>query len=255
MKLYSFLSVLALSVWGVHQAWAAEALTEAIEHQAKSNEAAASAQKNIDALNEQSRRLSDEYRDALRRTEALNAYNAHLRQLVASQALETQSLEKQQADIQATRRDIVPLMLRMVDALDHFVQRDRPFLQDERSQRVAELKAMMTQAELNDAEKFRAVLDAYRTENDYGNTIETYRGDLKEGAGSRTVDFLRVGRVALLYQSLDGREIGAWNNRSRRWQTLPAEYRDAVRQGLAVARKDIPPELFPIAVELPEAGQ
>lgn len=252
MKFYSFLSVLVLSALGSAQG---ASLTDAIEHQAKSNEAAASAQQNIDALNEQSRRLSDEYRDALRRTEALNAYNAHLRQLVAAQELETQSLEKQQADIEATRRDIVPLMLRMVDALDHFVQRDRPFLQDERSQRVAELKAMMTQAELNDAEKFRAVLDAYRTENDYGNTIETYRGDLKEGAGSRTVDFLRAGRVALLYQSLDGREIGAWNNQSRRWHTLPSEYRDAIRQGLAVARKDIPPELFPIAVELPEAGQ
>lgn len=234
---------------------ATETLVDVIDNQAKSNQTAAATQQNIDALIEQSRRLLDEYRDVLRRAETLNAYNAHLRQLVNSQEAEKQSLEKQQTEIESTRREIVPLMIRMLDALERFVQLDRPFLAEERNRRVTELKTMMTQPDVSDAEKFRRLLDAYKFESDYGNTLESYRGDLAEGGKSRTVDFLRIGRVALLYRSLDGRETGVWNSKTRRWQSLPNDYIEAVSKGLDVARKEMPAELFPIAVEPPEVLQ
>jgi hypothetical protein len=232
---------------------AAEPLLDAIDSQVKANQAASAAQQSIDNLNDQTRRMLDEYRDALRRAEALNAYNAHLRRLVASQEADKASLEKQLGEIESTRRDIVPLMLRMVEALDRFVQLDRPFLAEERARRLAELKDLMNRADVTDAEKFRRVLDAYRIENEYGKTIETYRAELKNGGSPRTVDFLRIGRVALLYQSLDGKETGVWNGNAKQWQTLPSDYNAPVHKGLAVARKESPAELLPIAVNAPEA--
>lgn len=245
---------LAVSSGSQPAAQAAEPLLDAIDSQVKANQAAAAAQQNIDNLTDQTRRMLDEYRDALRRADALNAYNAHLRRLVASQEADKASLEKQLAEIESTRRDIVPLMLRMVEALDRFVQLDRPFLLDERARRLAELKDLMNRADVTDAEKFRRVLDAYRIENEYGKTIETYRAELKNGGGTpRTVDFLRIGRVALLYQSLDGKETGVWNGSAKQWQTLPADYNAPVHKGLAVARKESPAELLPIAVNAPEA--
>ncbi|MGZ8216161.1 DUF3450 domain-containing protein [Methylomagnum sp.] len=257
MKRHSLFSVLALAVSSaIHgAASAAEPLMEAIDSQVKSNQASASAQQNIDNLSDQTRRMLDEYRDALRRTEALNAYNTHLRRLVASQDADQASLEKQLGDIEATRRDIVPLMLRMLEALDRFVQLDRPFLPDERARRLADLKDLMNRADVNDAEKFRRLLDAYRVENEYGKTIETYRAELNSGGNPRTVDFLRIGRVALLYQNLDGKETGVWNSKTKQWQTLPTDYNAPVRKGLAVARKETPPELLPIAVDAPEAAR
>lgn len=233
----------------------AETLMDAISTQVESDRASAAAQKHVDTLNEQTRRMLDEYREALRRTEALSAYNAHMRQLLASQEQEKASLEKQLGDIENTRRAIVPLMLRMEEALERFVQLDRPFLAEERARRGADLKALMNRADVNDAEKFRRLLDAYQIENEYGKTIEAYRGELKNGDGVvRTVDFFRIGRVGLFYRNLDGSETGAWNAGTRQWEKLPAEYNSAIRKGLAIARKESQPELLPVAISAPETA-
>lgn len=249
----------ALLLWicaGIPAADAAEPLMDAIQQQVESDRASAAAQNNINQLGEQTRRMLEEYREALRQTEVLNAYNTHLRRLVESQNTEKQSLEKQIKDIDITRRDLIPLMLRMQETLERFVQLDRPFLAEERAGRVADLKELMNRADVSDAEKFRRLLDAYRIENEYGKTIEAYRAELKDvGDNVRTVDFLRIGRVGLFYRSLDGREAGVWNNRTRRWEKLPSDYRDSIRKGLAIARKETAPELLPIAVEPPEAAR
>lgn len=235
--------------------FAADALKEAVDAQVQANNASSAAQKNIDVLSDQTRRMLDEYRETLRRAEGLSAYNAHLRKLVESQEIQKASLEKQLTEIELTRRDLVPLMLRMVDALEKFVALDRPFRLDERTLRVKELKDMMNRADVGDAEKFRRLLEVYQTENEAGKTIETYRAELKDAGTSRMVDFLRVGRAALMYQSLDGSETGFWNHKAKRWQVLPSGYDDAVRTGLAVARKESAPELLPIAVDSPEVAR
>ena len=229
------------------------ALAEAMDSQVRSNEVSAAAQKNVDALRDQTQRMLEEYRDALRQTEVLNAYNEHLRRLVESQRAEKASLERQAREIELTRRDIVPLMLRMTDTLQKFVSLDRPFLAEERAKRVTELNALMEQHGVNDAEKFRRVLEAYQVENGYGKTIGAYQGELKvDGKEARTVDFLRVGRIGLYYQTLDGRESGVWNNAARRWEQLPADDNKAIRKGLTLAKEEKLTELLTLPVQPPE---
>lgn len=255
MKHQSLIPALILgALVGIPERGFAEALTGAIESQVESNRASAAVQSNIDKLSDETRRMLEEYRAALRQTEVLNAYNAHLRRLVESQDAAKASMEDQMRNLENTRRDIVPLMLRMTETLERFVKLDRPFLIEERSRRVAELKSLMDRADVGDAEKFRRLLEAYRIENEYGKTIQAFRAELANGGGvARMVDFLRIGRIGLFYQTLDGREAGVWNNRTRRWQALPTEYNKAVGKGLAIARKESAPELLPIAVEPPEA--
>jgi len=229
------------------------ALAEAMDSQVRSNEVSAAAQKNVDALRDQTQRMLEEYRDALRQTEVLNAYNEHLRRLVESQRAEKASLERQAREIELTRRDIVPLMLRMTDTLQKFVSLDRPFLAEERAKRVTELNALMEQHGVNDAEKFRRVLEAYQVENGYGKTIGAYQGEFKvDGKEARTVDFLRVGRIGLYYQTLDGRESGVWNNAARRWEQLPADDNKAIRKGLTLAKEEKLTELLTLPVQPPE---
>ena len=46
----------------------------------------------------------------------------------------------------------------------------------------------------------------------------------------REVDILRIGRVALVAQSTDGAETGAWNKDAQSWEELSAgDYASAVR--------------------------
>jgi hypothetical protein len=142
-------------------------------------------------------------------------------------------------------------MLRMIDALDATVALDLPYLIEERTRRIAELRKLMTRAAVTNAEKFRLIMEAYQTENEYGRTIEAYRSTLKRGDRDIKVDFLRFGRIALIYQTLDGREAGVWNQATKTWEPLDASYRTAIRQGLRIARKQAAPDLIRLPLPVP----
>jgi hypothetical protein len=117
---------------------------------------------------------------------------------------------------------------------------------------------MMGRADVTTSEKFRRIMEAYQIENEYGRTIEAYRASLVAGGRESTVDFLRFGRIALLYQTLDGLEAGVWDQTNGRWEPLNSGYRSAIRAGLKIARKQAAPDLIrlplPAATEAEEAG-
>jgi len=199
--------------------------------------------------------LLAQYRAVSRQTAALTIYNRHLRDLLASQAQEKTSLEQQLKDIEVTKQEIVPLILHMLDSLEQFVRMDLPFLPEERQQRLAQLKALVVRPDSTEAEKFRRLMEAFQVENEYGNTIEAYKGNIVLNGTTSSVNFLRLGRVALYYQRLDGSETGFWNKEEKRWQTLPADYRNAIRDGLRIARKETAPDLLTLPVPAPEAAR
>jgi hypothetical protein len=216
------------------------------------NRAAAEAQALIDKLSDDTDALASEYRKALQETESLKIYNRQLEDLLASQDKEMASLERQIGEVDVVQRQITPLMLRMIDTLEQFVRLDVPFLPEERAQRVAGLREMMGRADVSLSEKYRRLMEAYQVESEYGRTIEAYRGTLDAAGEQRTVDFLRVGRVALMYQTLDGQEVGFWDRQAGVWQEVPGEYRSPVKQGLQIAKKQVAPDLIRIPVPAPE---
>jgi hypothetical protein len=156
------------------------------------------------------------------------------------------SLQGQIDDVEIVERGIPPLMAQMIDALEAFVGLDVPFLRDERGKRVEGLRELMLRADVTNAEKYRRIVEAYQIENDYGRTIEAYRGTHDNG---KTVDFLRVGRIALVYQTLDGLENGAWDQDARDWVSVDSSHSSAIKDGLKIARKQSAPDmiLLPIA--------
>jgi hypothetical protein len=192
--------------------------------------------------------MLEQYRSVTRQTRTLLTYNEHLHALLASQEIEKASFEEQLEQIETTQREIVPLILNMQESLEQFIQLDMPFLPEERQQRVSSLRDMMTRADVTNAEKFRRIMEAYQIENDYGNTIEAYRANIELEDEISSVDFLRLGRVALYYQRLDGSETGYWNNTDKRWEELSSEYRNSIRQGLRIARKEAAPDLLTLPV-------
>ncbi len=244
-----------LCAWLITSPLQADPLNQAIDTETRTLKNAAASQRRIDRLDDAGRRLFDEYRRTLREIDTMQVYVDHLKSLVASQREEKREMERQLEEIARAEREIVPLMIQMVDTLERFVQLDTPFLPEERRQRINQLKRLLTSAEISSAEKFRRILEAYQIENDYARTIEAYRAELEVDDEKRPVDFLRLGRVALFYQTLDGERSGFWNPRKKRWESLPDEFRRPIRQGLRIARKEAAPDLLTLPIPTPEAAQ
>ena len=191
------------------------------------------------------------YARAIADTESLQRYNMLLEEQVRSQEAEVASIGRQMVEIETTSRQVQPLMQEMVNTLDQFIKLDVPFLLEERTARVAELKRIMDRADVSIAEKYRMILEAYQSELEYGRTIEAYSGRLGTGPDARTVEFARLGRVTLLYRTHDGSETGYWDAQKKDW-VQDASLRGAVEEALRRAKDDGPPELLTVPVPAPQ---
>jgi hypothetical protein len=208
-------------------------------------------QQTIDNIDSSIRSSEREYRALVKEVEGLNVYVEQLNKQLSAQQAELVSIEESIKKVTLVERQITPLMLRMIDAVDQFVRADVPFLKDERADRVAKLKRMMGRSDVTVAEKYRKVMEAYQAEIDYGRTIESYRGTLDVNGQQREVDFLRVGRIALMYQSLDGQQLGVWNTADKAWQPLDPAYKSKLMAGIRIAREQAAPDLIKVPVAAP----
>ncbi len=210
------------------------------------------AQDKVDAISDHNRDLVDEYRAELKLVEGLETYVGMLDRQLQGQQQEIATLQTSIGDVAVVERQILPLMSRMIDTLDEFVQLDVPFLLDERRQRVQKLRALLSRADVTVAEKCRRVFEAYQIENEYGWTIEAYKAKLQLGEASYDADFLRIGRTALMYQTVGGERLGYWDPQAKKWADLDAvPYRRFIEKGLKVARQEVAPELIfvPLALQ------
>jgi hypothetical protein len=228
-----------------------QALEEMVEVRSEGNDEAATVQKRIDTVSDQTDELLSQYRTTLKQIDSIDTYNAQIRKLIDAQQVEIDSLKDQVGRVQGVGRSVTPLMLRMVEAMEKFVALDVPFLIDERTERVEELRSLMGRADVTTPEKFRSVMEAYQIESEYGRTIEAYRASLEVDGRETTVDFMRFGRIALVYQSLDETQRGMWSQTKKTWIPLDTGYQSAIRQGLRIARKQAAPDL--IRLPLPAA--
>ena len=203
-----------------------------------------SSQARVDALDDQTDELTRDYRAALKQLASLREYNAQLEKLIVAQKAEMTSIRRQIDEVTNVDRTIMPLMFRMIDALEQFVELDTPFLASERQQRVAALRALMDRSDATPAEKYRRILEAYEIENEYGRTIEVYEGEMNIGGTDRTVSFLRIGRVALIYQTLDGEDSGVWNPKAGTFTDLDGDFDSELRSAMRIAKQQAAPDLM-----------
>ena len=66
---------------------------------------------------------------------------------------------------------------------------------------------------------------------------------------------LRIGRVALAYQSKDKSKVGVWDKTTNSWQPLGSSYRRAVDQAIRIAVKLAPQDVIEIPITAPETAQ
>jgi hypothetical protein len=112
---------------------------------------------------------------------------------------------------------------------------------------------MMDRADVAVSEKFSQILSAYQVENEYGRTMEAYSDTIKLGGTDRKVDVLKIGRIALVYQSPDGEITGFYNPGSSEWEQLDDSYSTPVRNGIRMARRQLSVDMLPMPIEGPES--
>lgn len=234
---------------------AADPLQDSIRLQTEFGRDAKQSQQQVDQLYDEKQRLLEAYRSINSELESLQQYDNHVQKMVSVQEQKIISLQQQMDEIDVTHREVIPLMARMVETLEQFIALDLPFLLDERRQRVATLKKLLDQPDVSVAEKYRRVMEAYQVEAEYGRTMEAYPGNLQYGGQEKTVDFLRIGRLGLIYRGLDGHEMGFWDPSSRSWQSLAKDYRRSLAQGFRMARKQVTPDLLKLPVPAAETLQ
>ncbi len=217
------------------------------------NKAASESQVRVTRLAQQTSDLLSEYRAVVRETEGLRIYNDNLEKVVMDQRAEVVSINRQLTGLEATNRGVVPLMLEMIDTLGKIIENDMPFRLEERRARVVRLHDMMDQADVTASEKYRRIMEAYQGELEYGRTTEAYSAALP--STGQTVDFLRVGRTLLIYQTSDQLKTGWFNPTTRQYEDLPDRYRLEVKEGLAIARNEKAPNLVMLPVPGPGANQ
>ncbi len=210
-------------------------------------------QDTIDKLGDKISDYLTEYQQTLKVIDGLKVYNGLIQKQVDHQNADLQDIQNSLDEVTLIERQIMPLMVRMIDSLEDFVALDTPFLSEERNTRVMRLRETIERSDVSTAEKFRNVLEAYQIENDYGRTIESYKGEVELAGGTREVDFLRIGRVSLMYQTPDGVFTGAWDKDASAWVEVPAgTYKQQVRKGIRIARKQIAPDLMILPVPAAE---
>jgi len=247
-----WISPMSMPAKSLAESNASEEVGRALDLQRQTVRNAVETQRRIDALDEASRKALLEHRSAVEETAELERRNARLERSIRSQEEELASVQRQMREIEETQRAILPLMDRMLETLDRFVELDVPFLGDERSLRLESLHDDWDRPGVSVAEKFRALMKAYRVEADYGHSIEAYQETHEVDGAPTTVDVLRIGRVGLYALGLDGEGPRIWDPFTREWRALDADYRHALRRGLAIARQQAPPELLRLPVRKSE---
>lgn len=216
------------------------------------NDQARQSQSRIDALTEETRQLLNEYKTVLKEIEGLRVYNRQLERQIANQEAEMSQLTSSIDDVTLIERQITPLMMRMIDGLEQFIELDLPFLEEERMDRVETLRSMMDRADVSVSEKFSQILRGYQIENEYGRTMEAYGSTVEIDGAQRKVDILKVGRIALVFQSPDGALTGFYNPISGAWEGLDESYTAPIRNGIRMARQQLSVDMLTLPVRGPE---
>lgn len=228
---------------------AAPGITESLQEAQAMTADGARSQASIDQTRHETEQLLQEYRQLSANLQQLAINHRQLSEIHQQQQIELASLETQLAQVTATELDIVPMLFASIDWLETTIANDLPFYSAERQERILRLKKSLLASNISLAERYRRVMEAYQIESEFGYTLDTYRDEITFENQTRQVNMLRVGRLGLYFETLDGKAGGRWDNPSKQWQQVTGDDLKHVKQGILIALKQRPQSLLilPIA--------
>lgn len=223
-------------------------LKTVIKETYKNQSAARASQNRINKTQAKTDRLLAKFRKIHLQLDVLTQENQQQKIRLQNQQQEIKSLREQLLQIDILKHKIPSLLEQMVHNLEQFIQLDLPFLKNERMQRIKRLKTDVSRLDISIPEKYKKIMEVFKIETEYGRTMETYQGGITLGAQKQTVDFLRLGRLALYYKTLDGSSSGVWQPETKQWVELTGTFTRSIKKGIQIAKKQTAPTFLTLAI-------
>ncbi len=215
-------------------------LNEILDEGISANQIAQESQSRVNEIVDDTDNIITEYKNVLKTVDGLKVYNAQMDRSIERQMQQIEDLTENIKNVTDVKRQVEPLLTRMVDGLETFIRNDLPFLLDERLGGLERVKDLMTDPNVDASERFRSVFELYQIESDYGNVFQTYPQTMNVEGQERIVDMLMVGRVALLYQTTDGQTVPAYNKRTGAFEIVSAdEFQKSISDSIKMANQQI----------------
>ena len=213
-------------------------------------------QAKVDKIVDSSQARLVEYRSLLKQVEGLKVYNNQLSTQVESQFKLIEKFAESTAKVAIIERQMLPLIIKMVERLSQFVDLDLPFHEQERAERILFLEDNLERADVDISEKFRQVLEVYQIENEYGRKIDSYSQIITIDGQEQDVNILRVGRVVLVAQTKDTKLSAFYNSKTKKWESLDnGTYRNSIKNGIKMANKQASISVMTLPIPAPEVAK
>jgi len=215
-------------------------LESALTTAKSSTAASAASQQRVEQMDDSADQSAREYRAVLQQTDNIALFVAQQDIFLQSQNAEIASLRRQLGTVEQIKQGMSPMMLKMAAEIEDSIEADMPFNLGERRARVERMKNTLADPDVSPAEQYRQVLNAFKIEVSYGQGIDSYEGahPTKEG---NVVNFLRFGRVALVYVTKDESEVARYNLGSKGWDVLGGADALQMRQAIRIAKGEAAP--------------
>lgn len=211
-------------------------LDEVLQEGISTNVLAQESQERINEIVGDTDKLIGQYKNVLKTVDGLKVYNAQMERSIERQMQAMEELTENIKNVTDVKRQVEPLLDRMIDGLEQFIRNDLPFQLEERLAGLDRVKDLMTNPDVDSSERFRSVFELYQIESDYGRVFQSYQQTMDVNGQERIVDMLMVGRVALLYQTTDGTVSGAYNKETKQFEIVDeATYRKSITSAIRVA--------------------
>ena len=207
-----------------------------------STAASAASQQRVEELDDEADQMIREYRAVLQQKDNIALFVDQQDIYLQSQNAEIASLNKQLGTVESIKQGMVPMMLNMTAAIEDSIRSDLPFQLDDRLARVDRVKQTLADPNVSPAEQYRQVLNAFKVEVSFGQGIDSYEGAHPSKPGN-VVNFIRYGRVALVYVTKDETEMARYNMKSKQWEPLTGADSIEMRKAIRIALGESAPDM------------
>ncbi|MEF2146444.1 MAG: DUF3450 domain-containing protein [Desulfovibrionaceae bacterium] len=239
-RISTLLFLLALTAPSQGSAYQADNPADTVEDMADALQTASEAQRAAQHWAAEREALLEELREKQRYSLWLDHQLAKHETYIREQEQAVRLLQERRTEAGRIRLLLEPYLDDMAARLDQAVRNDLPFLAEERSDRMAALRAMLDDPDASLGEKLRRTLEALQIEAQFGSETTVEEGVIQTDGGAMQGWTLRCGRLAALFLSRDKQRAWSLAHDGSGWSSLPQEDAARLAEALRMAQRTAP---------------
>jgi len=208
-------------------------------------------QEQVDAWSAEKQKLLHQILDLKVKKQWLLYQNAQHQGYIHQKKTSIAAIQDRVQQVLSLRMQLEPYLEQVAAELDRRVTDSPAFLPLERRERMDFLQKSLKAYGPDMSEKLRRVLEALQIEAEYGTDIEVGERQLRLDGETTRVNSLRLGRVALLAVTPDGRHAWMRDAESRTWTRLPAHEAGAIQKTMDIVEQKRSAELIALPLGTP----